>query len=203
LHLVSVASDVYMCGCIPILFVMFVCLCLFVLFSFYFCLLPSRWIKLFKIAKRVSTWLRAAYSSSPQYVVTLCWYVCEPAGNHSYPVVKVIHAFFSDARFRSTYRTADSLRMSAACLFMQSVGKLGFGDGKTGLNPAGWATVAGRSGGLRAFLCRHRDVNTQLRASGEIRCIWKFFSPSFLSSAPRGLQLMSSAALFLVTGVGK
>jgi len=34
LHLVSVASDAYMCGCILILIVMFVCLCLFVLFLF-------------------------------------------------------------------------------------------------------------------------------------------------------------------------
>jgi len=36
LHLVSVASDVYMCACILILFVMFVCVYLFFFFLFLF-----------------------------------------------------------------------------------------------------------------------------------------------------------------------
>ena len=64
MHPVSVTSDVYMCGCILILFVMFVCLCLFVLFAFYFCLLPSRWIQLFKVMTATAHSRRARHIQS-------------------------------------------------------------------------------------------------------------------------------------------
>jgi len=65
----SVASDVYMCGCIPILFVMFVCVYLFFFFLFLFATV--------KVNKVVQKWPPDSLDLNPLPVLNfVCYFHC-------------------------------------------------------------------------------------------------------------------------------